>query len=245
VLLYLDITLLRRNFCATVCPYAKLQGVLFDDRTLLVAYDRNREEECMDCRACVRSCPVRIDIRRGSQSACIHCAECVDACSERMAGRGKASLISYSFGAPGMRGTGLRVTPLVMGFMTGISLLFLIWLSASQMPFDVNIRLDYAGEPRQLADGSVTNAYELSLRNLVTEELDIDVSVSSPQYAASISPARLILKRGQDIARIPAVVTLRTVPASAPDPRLQLTFRSKSPDRTISRTVYFMLPRNK
>ncbi|MHB8845107.1 MAG: 4Fe-4S dicluster domain-containing protein, partial [Nitrospirota bacterium] len=83
IVIFLDLVVLRRRFCATICPYAKLQGVLFDDRTLIVAFDAVRERECMHCDACVRACPVGIDIRDGLQSACIHCAECIDACSAR------------------------------------------------------------------------------------------------------------------------------------------------------------------
>jgi cytochrome c oxidase accessory protein FixG len=243
VLFYLDLALLRRNFCATVCPYAKLQGVLFDDRTLLVAYDRKRTDECMDCRACVRSCPARIDIRNGTQSECIHCAECVDACTERMAGRGKASLVRYSFGMPGLERPGLRINPLITGIMTGISLFFLLWLSASKMPFDVNVRA-YTGAPRQENDGSVTNVYELSFRNLTRSDIELVISIASP-YSATISPERIILKRGQDVTRVPSVVTLRNIPDDAPDPMLPLTVRSKAPDRTVSQSVYFMLPESK
>ncbi|HYA88950.1 MAG TPA: 4Fe-4S dicluster domain-containing protein [Nitrospirota bacterium] len=79
VVLYLDLIALRRGFCAAACPYAKMQGVLFDDRTLMVAFDSARTEECRECLACVKVCPLGIDIRKGTQMACIHCAECVDA----------------------------------------------------------------------------------------------------------------------------------------------------------------------
>ena len=77
--LFLDLAFLRARFCATACPYARLQGVLFDRHTLVVAYDAARAADCIDCGACVRCCPTGIDIRDGLQMECIACAECIDA----------------------------------------------------------------------------------------------------------------------------------------------------------------------
>jgi polyferredoxin len=54
VIIFLDFTLVRRRFCATVCPYAKMQGMLFDNRTLIIAFDKRRQKECMDCRPVFR-----------------------------------------------------------------------------------------------------------------------------------------------------------------------------------------------
>ena len=46
--LFLDLGFVRASFCASACPYAKLQGVLFDASTLVVAYDARRDDECID-----------------------------------------------------------------------------------------------------------------------------------------------------------------------------------------------------
>ena len=59
VTLFLDLGFVRGRFCATACPYAKLQGVLFDRATLVVAYDERRDADCIDCGACVRLLPHR------------------------------------------------------------------------------------------------------------------------------------------------------------------------------------------
>ena len=101
VTLFLDLGFVRGRFCATTCPYAKLQGVLFDRATLVVAYDERRDAECIDCKACVRVCPTGIDIRDGLQAECIACAQCVDACAPILAKFGKPTLVDYFFGAPG------------------------------------------------------------------------------------------------------------------------------------------------
>src|SRR6266545_5613632 len=102
LVLFLDLAFVRQRFCATTCPYAKAQGALLDRYSMIVAYDPRRDIDCVDCGACVRACPVDIDIRDGLQAACIACAECVDACRPIMRKLRRApDLVAYSFGAPG------------------------------------------------------------------------------------------------------------------------------------------------
>src|SRR5262249_50274176 len=53
--------------------------------------------DCIDCGACVLTCPTGIDIRDGLQMECIHCTQCMDACDAVMARIGKPlGLIRYS-----------------------------------------------------------------------------------------------------------------------------------------------------
>jgi len=244
VIVFLDLIALRRSFCATVCPYAKLQSVLFDDQTLVVAFDSRRAEECMQCSACVKVCPVGIDIRRGSQMACIHCAECVDACTERMARRDRTSLVRYSFGLSGEKTAGVRVNPLITGAITAISLVFLVYLSVSRMPFDMNVHLNYTEEPVMRTNGNVTNTYTLTLRNIGTTDLELDLSASVPAGTALVSPDTVWLRRGSDILRVPLSVTVNGV--SSQEKRtlpITLTAASKQVDKRISKTVYFMMPK--
>jgi cytochrome c oxidase accessory protein FixG len=40
--------------------------------------------DCVDCNACVATCPTGIDIREGLQMECIGCAQCIDACDAIM-----------------------------------------------------------------------------------------------------------------------------------------------------------------
>lgn len=109
-----DVVYLAENFCVYVCPYARIQSVMFDNDTIQVIYDEGRggkiydghtklgkkplekDAECIGCEACVRVCPTHIDIRKGMQLECINCLECSDACSEVMAKLGKKSLINWT-----------------------------------------------------------------------------------------------------------------------------------------------------
>jgi cytochrome c oxidase accessory protein FixG len=90
----------REQVCIVVCPYGRLQGVLLDKKSMVVAYDYVRGEprkklkkidtdatsggDCVDCLACVRVCPTGIDIRNGTQLECINCTACIDACNSIM-----------------------------------------------------------------------------------------------------------------------------------------------------------------
>lgn len=89
----------RDIVCTTICPYGRLQSVLFDKDTMQVSYDHVRGEprgkivkgavqdlgDCVDCKLCVQVCPTGIDIRDGVQMECVGCTACIDACNGVMA----------------------------------------------------------------------------------------------------------------------------------------------------------------
>ena len=110
-----DIVFMKENFCVYICPYSRIQSVLYDDNTKQVSYDYNRggkvyenniksifkvkdwskNEECTTCELCVKVCPTHIDIRKGLQVECINCLECSDACATVMGKLNKESLINW------------------------------------------------------------------------------------------------------------------------------------------------------
>ena len=92
---------MREQVCFWLCPYARIQGVMYDRETILPTYDFGRGEprgklkkgsraeggeqgDCIDCKQCVAVCPTGIDIRTGQQEGCITCALCIDACDSVM-----------------------------------------------------------------------------------------------------------------------------------------------------------------
>lgn len=113
-----DVVFLKENFCVYICPYSRVQSVLYDNDTLQAIYstkrggniyNENKEKmvfkakdlpdttnECTTCEACVTVCPTHIDIRKGLQLECINCLECVDACTSVMGKLGKPSLVQWS-----------------------------------------------------------------------------------------------------------------------------------------------------
>jgi len=100
IMFYLIYSQVRELVCTVICPYGRLQGVLLDQNTLVVAYDNVRGEprgklsrdaelniskgDCVDCGLCVSVCPTGIDIRNGTQMECINCTACIDVCNEVM-----------------------------------------------------------------------------------------------------------------------------------------------------------------
>jgi len=241
--LFLDMVFLRRTFCATVCPYAKLQSVLFDDRTLLVAFDPGRVQECRACNVCLQVCPVKVDIRTGTHLACIHCAECADACTDRMASRNSRSLIGYSFGIPGKQGRGLRVNILMTGVITAASLLFLLYLALVRVPFDAIVLPQYALTSVH-ADGSVANIYLLSLRNTGRSDLELDLGVTASSGIARSSPVQIFLRKGTDIAKVPVLVTLTGLPKADQHPiMITLTIGSQQINKNIVKKAFFTMPK--
>jgi cytochrome c oxidase accessory protein FixG len=100
---YLVFSRMRELVCTVICPYGRLQGVLLDNQSIIVAYDYQRGEprgkkvkgeqqqvdgeeflqprgDCIDCGLCVQVCPTGIDIRNGTQMECVNCTACIDAC---------------------------------------------------------------------------------------------------------------------------------------------------------------------
>jgi cytochrome c oxidase accessory protein FixG len=99
----------REQFCIIACPYGRMQSVMMDSNSLVIAYDkargeprrgsvpREQEGDCINCYACVKVCPTGIDIRRGTQLECVACTNCIDACDEIMGKIKKPKgLIKYS-----------------------------------------------------------------------------------------------------------------------------------------------------
>jgi polyferredoxin len=218
--------------------------VLFDDRTLLVAFDPRRKQECLECGACLNACPVGVDIRKGSHVACIHCAECADACAGRMAGRSSKSLIGYFFGIPGKQGHGLRVSPLMSGAVAAASLLFLLYLAVVRIPFDMVVLPQYTQTTVQ-ADGSVSNTYMLSLRNTGRFDLDLDLDVTASSGLVQSSLARISLQKGVDLMKVPVLVTLTGLPKKVKYPlMITLTVRAQQIHKSIVKTAFFSMPKN-
>ncbi len=213
--LFLDLVFLRARFCATACPYAKLQGALFDRATLVVAYDRARDADCVDCDACVRACPTGIDIRDGLQMECIACAECVDACAPIMAKLKRApKLVGYFWGEPGARRRILRPATVALGAATLFCLGATIAVAASRAPLDLVAAPAADFSPRVSAGGRSLNAFQVALENRGEAPLAVRLAVEGPGLDASVRPAEISLAP-RERRSVRVVVEARGLPRGA------------------------------
>jgi cytochrome c oxidase accessory protein FixG len=196
--LFLDLAFLRATFCATACPYAKLQGVLFDRSTLVVAYDARRDEDCVDCGACVRVCPTGIDIRDGLQAECIACAECVDACTPVMAKLRRApDLVGYFPGEPGRPARWLRPGVLALGAGTVAGAALLVAVLVGRVLLDLSATPELGFAPRRTPDGLAVNAYAVALENHGRRPVTVALALDAPGGAVAVRPAAVPLGPGE------------------------------------------------
>jgi polyferredoxin len=71
----------EERFCQSACPYAVLQNVCRSEDTVVTVFDRGAAR-CVDCSACDRVCPMKLDVREQStEFSCTNCTLCIEACS--------------------------------------------------------------------------------------------------------------------------------------------------------------------
>ncbi|WP_020181891.1 cytochrome c oxidase accessory protein CcoG [Methylotenera sp. 1P/1] len=194
---------LREQVCKYMCPYARFQSAMFDDNTLIVAYDEQRGEprsgrsrhvkaeavglgDCIDCKMCVQVCPVGIDIRDGLQYECISCGLCIDACNDIMDKMEyPRNLIRFStktdMEQPQLSTSILRkvLRPRVLIY-SAILLVVSIGLVVSlavRTPFKVDVVRDRGVMARFTSDGHIENVYRLQITNTTESAHDYKITV--------------------------------------------------------------------
>ena len=198
----------REQACIVVCPYGRLQGVLLDKNSMIVAYNYKRGEprgkmkhdeaatehgDCIDCNACVRVCPTGIDIRNGTQLECINCTACIDACDHIMDQIQKPrGLVRYASEHDIDSGIPTRFTKRMAVYSALLVLLIGVLATLLITRDDVDARILRAqGQTYQiLPDGKVENLYNIKLTNktrkIVPLELKLENVVGEIQMIQSI-----------------------------------------------------------
>jgi cytochrome c oxidase accessory protein FixG len=188
----------REQVCTIVCPYGRLQGVLLDKDSLVVAYDYQRGEprekrrknqtrtagDCIDCHQCVQVCPTGIDIRNGAtQLECINCTACIDACNNIMALINKPEGLIRPATVNGIaNGTKFRLTGRVKALSGVLAALLLVLtgLLASRANVAATV-LRTPGQLFQKTDhGTITNLYNISVINKTNRPYPITLRVLEP-----------------------------------------------------------------
>jgi cytochrome c oxidase accessory protein FixG len=184
----------REQACTVVCPYGRLQGVLLDKNSMVVAYDYKRGEprgkfkknetrqlgDCIDCQQCVKVCPTGIDIRNGTQMECVGCTACIDACNSIMTGINKpGGLIRYASENGILNRKPLRYTGR-MKFYTLLLLLLaalLTFLLATRKDIDPTIMRAPGLLYQERGADSISNLYNIKIANKTIHTIPLQLKV--------------------------------------------------------------------
>lgn len=163
---YVNLIVVKRSFCRSYCPYGRFQTALMDAGTLNLSFLEETRHHCLRCNACVRSCPMDIDIRNGFQIECISCGRCIDACRSIMERRPeKQGLIDYRFGT--VKGTNFRpgTTTLALLVITVLLAVALVWGVTARNQSGFVVQRVATAEARQLPDGTVAQPWRAIIGN--------------------------------------------------------------------------------
>ncbi|MEP2403923.1 MAG: cytochrome c oxidase accessory protein CcoG, partial [Nonlabens ulvanivorans] len=210
----------REQVCIIACPYGRLQGVLLDDKSIIVAYEHKRGEkeegralfkknedraatgkgDCIDCGQCVQVCPTGIDIRNGTQLECVNCTACIDACDQIMEKVDlPKGLIRYASEDNITKGNKFEWTPRLKGYVAVLAILLGIFSGMMLLRNDVEARVlrlpgslyEHKGED------VISNVYTYKLVNKTIVSID-DIHFKLLSHKGDIN---LVKNQGFSIAK--------------------------------------------
>ena len=193
----------REQACLIVCPYGRLQGVMLDPNSIVVAYDYVRGEprgklkkdepqklgDCVDCKLCVNVCPTGIDIRNGTQLECVNCTACVDACDSVMTHINKPlGLIRYASENNIAKGEKLKLTARTYAYSAVLVALIcvLIVLLSTRKDIQATVMraqgMLYQAQP----DNRVSNLYNIQMINKTRKDLPVTLKLEHNDIGGEI-----------------------------------------------------------
>jgi cytochrome c oxidase accessory protein FixG len=206
LLMLLDFGWFREQVCLVACPYGRFQSVLLDRNSMIVGYDVNRGEprgklrkkdsspkqgDCIDCGACVITCPTGIDIRNGLQMECIGCTQCIDACDAIMDKVGRPrGLIRYTSREILESGKRRILRPRVIAYPLLLLTVFgaLGFALAGKDPADITVLRGVGSPFMQLPSGEISNQIRVKIVNRSGEPRDYLVELADPAGLKLVAP---------------------------------------------------------
>jgi cytochrome c oxidase accessory protein FixG len=204
----------REQVCLIVCPYGRMQGVLLDKDSIVVAYDYVRGEprhkfnkreyerkgDCIDCSLCVKVCPTGIDIRHGTQLECVNCTACIDACNHMMDSVGlPRDLIRYDSENGISQGKKLRFTTRMKAYSVVLLLLIAVevFLLVSRADVDATVLRAKGMLYQEQPNNEVSNLYTIKLVNKTRREIPVDLRVENFPATIKVIGKNLDVKKEQ------------------------------------------------
>ncbi len=255
---------LREQTCFWLCPYARIQGVMYDRETVLPAYDYNRGEprgklkkgkpiegngDCIECNQCVAVCPTGIDIRQGQQEGCITCALCIDACDSVMEKIDKPKgLIRYASldelqGKPSIP---MLKRPRVLVYFTILTLAFvgIIYGLLNLGAIELKVLHDRSPLFVRQSDGSIMNKYDLKILNKTDKDFYVTIEATGHDEMVLRGADKPLLAKSGNISSHFVNIT---IPGKALErERLAITFRATNrdnPEQSSKYTSMFLGPK--
>ena len=196
---------LREQTCIGFCPYARIQGAMYDTQTVVPTYDQDRGEprsrlhrqepgvevenlgDCIDCNLCVAVCPTGVDIRRGQQFGCITCGLCIDACDSVMDKlKRPRGLIRYAslaeFAGQKLPPFFRRPRVMIYSALMFFAALMLIWGMFSMSPIDVKALHERSPLFVKMSDGNIQNKWTIKVVNKSNHEMAATITVEGHDY---------------------------------------------------------------
>lgn len=244
---YLVYSQVRELVCTVICPYGRLQGVMLDEHTLVVAYDDVRGEprgklsrvedpfnikgDCVDCGLCVSVCPTGIDIRNGTQMECVNCTACIDVCNEVMDKIHKPRNLIGFFSENMIRN---KEKPTFTGRMMAYSAVIAIltcvlgYFIFTRTDMDITVMRGAGMLYQQQPGGSISNIYNAEIINKTNKNSTINLQAEDPAIRIKYIQAPGPVGKGTSVKTVFFVI----IPAShihqaKTDVRLQLVSNNK------------------
>jgi cytochrome c oxidase accessory protein FixG len=257
----------REQVCIIACPYGRLQGVLLDNKSIVVAYDHKRGEketgralfkknedraatgkgDCIDCFQCVNVCPTGIDIRNGTQLECVNCTACIDECDHMMeAVYLPKGLIRYTSEDNIEKKSKFKFNARLKGYSAVLFILTGVLIGMLFLRNDVEARI--LRLPGQLyehkADNIISNVYTFKLINKTTHNIeDVHFKLLSHKGEIKLVRHEKITVEAQGLAEGTLFVEINGVALSGDKDRVKIGVYSA--DKLIeTTTTAFMGPRS-
>lgn len=200
IVFYIVFTKMREIVCIVVCPYGRLQGLMLEKNSVVVAYDYKRGEprgihkknsteqlgDCVDCKLCVQVCPTGIDIRNGTQLECINCTACIDECNTVMEKVHKPKgLIRYASQNEIASGIKKRVTLRTAAYMAvlGGLISLLTYFVVTRKDIETTVLRTPGMLYQNQSDTEVSNMYNFEVVNKTFHEQQVELRMAAPSTA--------------------------------------------------------------
>ncbi len=257
----------REQVCIIACPYGRMQGVLLDNKSIVVAYDHKRGEgengrkkfrknedreslghgDCIDCFQCVNVCPTGIDIRNGTQLECVNCTACIDECDTIMEKVNlPKGLIRYASEDNIVNKARFSFTPRLKGYSAVLVILTGVFIGMLFLRNDLEANiLRLPGQLYERKEGNIiSNVYTYKLINKTTEEIpDVNFKLISHQGKIDLVTHQNFTVPSQDLSEGTLFIEINNSALSGDKDKLRIGVYSG--DELIeTTTARFLAPRS-